>query len=60
MLVLTLLSCLQHWDSYWLKLCGLVLSIIAARLSSRIICPIVAIIFKWIVIGTYKPGEYEM
>jgi hypothetical protein len=46
--------------NYWTRITALVTSITLARLTSRIICPIAAIIFKWIVIGRYKPGQYEM
>ena len=60
MVVLSLLATLLHWNNFWARACGLVLTIMAARLSARIICPIAAIVFKWIVIGKYKPGEYEM
>jgi hypothetical protein len=29
-------------------------------LCSRTIAPVSAIIFKWIVIGRYRPGKYKM
>lgn len=45
--------------SYWTRIVALVTAITLARLSSRVICPIAAIIFKWAVIGRYQPGEYD-
>ncbi|KAI0693792.1 acetyl-CoA synthetase-like protein [Cytidiella melzeri] len=47
-------------SSYWSRAVALITSISAARLTSRVICPVAAIIFKWAVIGKYKPGQYEM
>ncbi|KAI0674678.1 acetyl-CoA synthetase-like protein [Trametes maxima] len=44
---------------YWERVGALVAAIIGARLLARIVCPITAIIFKWIVIGRYKPGAYR-
>ena len=60
MVVISLLATLIHWNNFWVRAGGLILTIMAARLSSRILCPIAAIIFKWAVIGKYEPGEYEM
>ncbi|OBZ77802.1 putative peroxisomal-coenzyme A synthetase [Grifola frondosa] len=45
--------------SYWERVGALLVAIICARLLARIVCPIAAIIFKWIVIGRYKPGVYR-
>lgn len=45
---------------YWQSVAVLLISIAAARLSVAILCPLVAIAFKWIVIGTYKQGTYRM
>ncbi|KAI0777797.1 acetyl-CoA synthetase-like protein [Trametes elegans] len=45
--------------SYWERVGALITAIIAARLLARIVCPITAIIFKWVVIGRYKPGTYR-
>ncbi|KAF5338042.1 hypothetical protein D9758_014244 [Tetrapyrgos nigripes] len=45
-------------ESYWLRMASLVCAIVAGRLAARIIAPITTIIFKWIVIGKYKPGTY--
>ncbi|KAJ7777390.1 acetyl-CoA synthetase-like protein [Mycena metata] len=46
--------------SFWEKMCSLILAIIVARLTSRIIAPVTSILFKWLVIGKYKPGTYRM
>ncbi|KAI0360304.1 acetyl-CoA synthetase-like protein [Trametes cingulata] len=45
--------------SYWERVGALVTAIVAARLLARIVCPITAIIFKWVVIGRYRPGTYR-
>ncbi|OBZ79799.1 hypothetical protein A0H81_01490 [Grifola frondosa] len=45
--------------SYWQRIGSLLTAIIGARLLSRIVCPLTAIIFKWVVIGRYKPGTYR-
>ncbi len=47
-------------DIFWERVGALLASILVARLTSRIICPITAIAFKWIVIGRYRPGKYPM
>lgn len=47
-------------DVFWERVGALLASIIVARFTSRIICPITAIAFKWIVIGRYRPGKYPM
>ncbi|CAD6886851.1 unnamed protein product [Tilletia laevis] len=47
-------------DNFWERVAALLASIIVARFTSRIICPIAAITFKWIVIGRYRPGKYPM
>ncbi|KAJ6561109.1 acetyl-CoA synthetase-like protein [Mycena vulgaris] len=47
-------------DSFWERICSLLLAIVVARLLSRIIAPITSILFKWLVIGKYKPGTYRM
>jgi hypothetical protein len=44
---------------FWERAGSLLLSIIAARLGSRIFAPLVAIGFKWIVIGRYKTGTFR-
>ncbi|EAU90635.2 AMP-dependent synthetase and ligase [Coprinopsis cinerea okayama7 len=45
--------------TYWTRMVGLVSAIIIARLTTRVVCPLFAIIFKWIVIGKYQPGVYR-
>jgi acyl carrier protein len=46
--------------SDWLSLTGLIAAVATARAASRVVCPLAAIMFKWIVIGKYKPGTYRM
>ncbi|KAF8921420.1 acetyl-CoA synthetase-like protein [Mucidula mucida] len=46
-------------DNFWERLGVLLCSIVAARFACRIIAPITAIAFKWIIIGRYKPGTYQ-
>ncbi|PPQ70848.1 hypothetical protein CVT24_001055 [Panaeolus cyanescens] len=60
-IMLFMLSYLEHLTTgnYWEKMLALLTSIIIARLSVRVVCPIGAIIIKWIVIGQYKPGTYQ-
>ncbi|EPQ56705.1 acetyl-CoA synthetase-like protein [Gloeophyllum trabeum ATCC 11539] len=45
---------------YWMKIGCLLGAIVTARLSARIISPVAAILFKWAVIGRYRPGTYPM
>ncbi|KZT25194.1 acetyl-CoA synthetase-like protein [Neolentinus lepideus HHB14362 ss-1] len=45
---------------YWVRLGCLLCAIVVARLSARVLCPVAAILFKWVVIGRYKPGTYPM
>ncbi|PIL31438.1 transporter [Ganoderma sinense ZZ0214-1] len=45
--------------NYWERIGSLLTAIIGARLVARIILPFVAIAFKWVVIGRYKPGTYR-
>ncbi|KAJ7617827.1 acetyl-CoA synthetase-like protein [Roridomyces roridus] len=47
-------------DSFWARLVSLLAAIAAAQICSRIVAPITAIAFKWLVIGKYKPGKYRM
>ncbi|KAF8998261.1 acetyl-CoA synthetase-like protein [Cyathus striatus] len=42
------------------RLGTLILAMIGTRLASEVVLPIVAIVFKWLVIGKYKPGAYPM
>jgi hypothetical protein len=44
----------------WQRMAGLLAAVAAARLAARVACPLAAILFKWIVIGKYKPGTYRM
>ncbi|KAF8998268.1 acetyl-CoA synthetase-like protein [Cyathus striatus] len=46
--------------TYFARMGTLILAMIGARLASRIVSPIAAIVFKWLVIGKYKPGTYPM
>lgn len=46
--------------SFWDRLVALMTAIISARLAARILCPVAAIAFKWVVIGKYRPGVYKM
>ncbi|KAG7094544.1 putative NRPS-like protein biosynthetic cluster [Marasmius oreades] len=45
---------------FWVRIGGLLFAMMASRVIMRIVAPVVAIIFKWIVIGRYKPGVYPM
>lgn len=47
-------------DVFWERVGVLLASVIIARFTSRIICPVTAIAFKWLVIGRYRPGKYPM
>jgi acyl-CoA synthetase (AMP-forming)/AMP-acid ligase II/acetyltransferase-like isoleucine patch superfamily enzyme/acyl carrier protein len=47
-------------DSLPGRLLNLVLSMAVGRAVTRIVCPIVAIAFKWIVIGNHQEGIYPM
>ncbi|KAF8159331.1 AMP-dependent synthetase and ligase [Crassisporium funariophilum] len=56
--MLTYLSHLITGD-FWHRMIALLSAIFVARCVARVICPIVAIAFKWIIIGKYKPGTYQ-
>ncbi|KAK7433552.1 hypothetical protein VKT23_020726 [Stygiomarasmius scandens] len=45
-------------NSFWERMAALLCAIIAGRVAARIIAPVTSIVFKWIVIGKYKPGTY--
>ncbi|KAI0800717.1 acetyl-CoA synthetase-like protein [Fomes fomentarius] len=45
--------------NYWERIGSLLTAVIGARLCCRIVLPLFAIAFKWIVIGRYKPGTYR-
>ena len=47
-------------DDFWERVGVLLASVVVARFTSRIICPVTAIAFKWIIIGRYRPGKYPM
>ncbi|KAJ7230643.1 acetyl-CoA synthetase-like protein [Mycena pura] len=47
-------------QSFWGRMASLLTSIVVARLTTRIVAPVTSIIFKWLVIGKYKPGTYRM
>ncbi|KAG7445147.1 AMP-dependent synthetase and ligase [Guyanagaster necrorhizus] len=61
-LLLYIMSHLARYidNSYWERMGVLLCCIVAARLATRVVAPVVAIAFKWIVIGRYKPGTYKM
>ncbi|KAF8957111.1 AMP-dependent synthetase and ligase [Flammula alnicola] len=61
-LLLYMMSYMSNFTtgSFWEHMFALLKAIVVARLISRIICPLVAIAFKWIVIGRYQPGVYRM
>jgi hypothetical protein len=44
---------------FWERVASLC-AIAAAAISSRIISPLGAILFKWFIIGHYKAGQYRM
>ena len=46
--------------SFWKRASTLLLAIIVARGTSRILAPLTAITIKWLVIGRYEPGLYPM
>jgi hypothetical protein len=45
---------------FWQRIGTLFLAIFVARVTARVLAPVAAILFKWIVIGKYKPGTYKM
>jgi hypothetical protein len=47
-------------QGYWQHLGALILAIAVARLCAAVFCPLIAIAFKWIVIGKYKKGVHRM
>ncbi|KAJ6577678.1 hypothetical protein B0H19DRAFT_1218202 [Mycena capillaripes] len=46
--------------NFWQRILCLLVAIATARLLTGVIWPIASIIFKWIVIGRYRPGTYRM
>ncbi|KAF9254935.1 acetyl-CoA synthetase-like protein [Marasmius fiardii PR-910] len=45
---------------FWVRMGGLLFAMLASRFITRVAAPVVAILFKWIIIGRYKPGVYPM
>lgn len=60
MILFILAKMTRFAGSFWEEMGSLFLAIIAARLTSRIVAPLGAIAFKWLVIGKYQPGVYKM
>ncbi|KAJ6485740.1 acetyl-CoA synthetase-like protein [Mycena sanguinolenta] len=60
--LLLMLSVLSSYvnGTFWERIGALLCAIVTARLTARIVAPITAILFKWLVIGRYKPGTYRM
>ncbi|KAJ7206571.1 acetyl-CoA synthetase-like protein [Mycena pura] len=60
-LLLTLGELAPHVNGSFLeRILSLLTAIVVARLCTRIIAPVTSILFKWLVIGKYKPGKYRM
>ncbi|KAK7038712.1 hypothetical protein VNI00_010596 [Paramarasmius palmivorus] len=57
--ILSYLAPLLH-GTFWERMGALLCAIVAARAAARIAAPFGAIIFKWVVIGKYRPGMYSM
>ncbi|KAI0933437.1 putative NRPS-like protein biosynthetic cluster [Taiwanofungus camphoratus] len=47
-------------NSFWERMGSLLCAIVVARLAARVLPPLTAVLFKWIVIGKYRPGTYPM
>jgi hypothetical protein len=45
---------------FWHRVVTLVAAILVARVITRIVCPVTAIVFKWIIIGRHRPGTHQM
>ncbi|KAJ7912998.1 hypothetical protein B0H13DRAFT_2471972 [Mycena leptocephala] len=45
---------------FWTRILCLLTAMATAKLAGGIVSPLAAIMFKWIVIGKYKPGRYRM
>ncbi|KAJ7124381.1 acetyl-CoA synthetase-like protein [Mycena epipterygia] len=51
----------SHVDGeLWKRILCLLTAIAVAKVLTGIISPVASIMFKWIVIGRYKPGKYRM
>ena len=61
-IILVFLAFLANYldTDFWSRATALLTAICLARVTSRVICPISAIIVKWVVIGRYKAGTYRM
>jgi acetyltransferase-like isoleucine patch superfamily enzyme len=46
--------------AFWPRAGILLFAVLVARATSYILAPLTAVIFKWVVIGFYKPGVYPM
>jgi len=44
---------------FWDRLAAVFTAVLVARTIVGTVCPITAIVFKWIVIGRYQPGTYR-
>ncbi|KAF7370975.1 Peroxisomal-coenzyme a synthetase [Mycena sanguinolenta] len=60
--LLLMLSVLAPYvnGTFWERIGALMCAIVTARLTARVVAPVTAILFKWLVIGRYKPGTYRM
>lgn len=47
-------------NSFWERMGSLLCAIVVARLAARVLPPLAAVLFKWVVIGKYRPGTYPM
>ncbi|CAK5273778.1 unnamed protein product, partial [Mycena citricolor] len=45
--------------SFWQRISSLLVAILVARFTTRVAAPVTSIIFKWLVIGKYRPGTYK-
>jgi hypothetical protein len=60
-LIFVLAILTPHVNSgFWGRSASLLCAIAAARSASRIMSPLGAILFKWLVIGRYRAGQYRM
>ncbi|KAK1232838.1 putative NRPS-like protein biosynthetic cluster [Marasmius sp. AFHP31] len=57
---LSALAVPHHDKIFWVRMGALLCSMLVSRLITRVVNPLVAIVFKWIVIGRYEPGVYPM
>ncbi|KAI3616310.1 peroxisomal-coenzyme a synthetase, partial [Moniliophthora roreri] len=57
--ILSYLTPILNGD-FWERMGALLCAIVTARAAARTVAPLGSIIFKWIVIGRYRPGTYPM